>query len=258
MFRGRSRLEVLGTRHASLDGQTVSYVLKRSRKARLARLEIDPESGLTVVLPYRYSPAEASKLLAEKKRWVLGKLAHCRRQAIASEVQSDTALYLGQRYRVEEHTGRIEGVTIVRDRLVMSVPPRKTPGQVLEGWYQQQAGRLLGQRVDELSRKLGLSFNRCTVRSARTRWGSCSQKGSVSLNWKLIMAPQPVIDYVVIHELLHLREMNHSKRFWRLVAERCPDWREHKAWLKEHQMELARGPFSAGKGFGSPQQLMML
>jgi predicted metal-dependent hydrolase len=92
--------------------------------------------------------------------------------------------------------------------------------------------------ADEEAPELGVEFARIQVRDQRTRWGSCSSRGTLSFNWRLALAPHEVLDYVVVHELCHLREPNHSPRFWRLVESRRPGWREQRAWLREHGAEL--------------------
>jgi hypothetical protein len=102
-----------------------------------------------------------------------------------------------------------------------------------------QAAKLMKQQADKIGAQLGLTYKRLIIRGQKTRWGSCSQMGNLSFNWKLIMAPEPVIEYVVIHELAHLKEMNHAKSFWQLVARHCPRWRQHRKWLKDHEAALA-------------------
>jgi hypothetical protein len=92
--------------------------------------------------------------------------------------------------------------------------------------------------ADDEAAELGVSFLRIEVRDQRTRWGSCSPRGTLSFNWRLVLAPFAVLDYVVVHELCHLREPNHSARFWRLVESRRPAWRDQRAWLREHGPEL--------------------
>jgi predicted metal-dependent hydrolase len=100
------------------------------------------------------------------------------------------------------------------------------------------ARELVTMLADEEADALGVSYTRIEIRDQRTRWGSCSSRGTLSFNWRLVLAPFDVLDYVVVHELCHLREPNHSPRFWRLVAERRPGWREQRAWLREHGPEL--------------------
>ena len=111
----------------------------------------------------------------------------------------------------------------------------------VERWYRAQALNIITEKADEQSAALGVRYCRITIRGQKTRWGSCSPKGSLSFNWKLLMAPEPVIDYVVVHELAHLKELNHGRKFWQVVAEYCPRWREHKKWLRQHGPELADG-----------------
>ena len=108
----------------------------------------------------------------------------------------------------------------------------------LERWYRTEAAKLINERADKLSSNMGVSYKRIGIRGQKTRWGSCSRKKNLSFNWKLIMAPEPVLDYVIIHELTHLKEMNHSKRFWKLVASYCPGWQDCKNWLKQHETDL--------------------
>jgi len=98
----------------------------------------------------------------------------------------------------------------------------------------------LEERLAHWSAKVGVDFGRVSVRDQKTRWASCSSKGDLSFNWRLVFAPQAVMDYVVIHELAHRREMNHSKRFWAIVAEHSPDYREHRKWLHENYRSLRR------------------
>ncbi|HET7573193.1 MAG TPA: M48 family metallopeptidase [Gaiellaceae bacterium] len=103
----------------------------------------------------------------------------------------------------------------------------------------RQAVRELAAMVaDEEASALGVRYERIQVRDQRTRWGSCSTRGTLSFNWRLALAPHDVLDYVVVHELCHLREPNHSRRFWSLVESRRPGWREQRAWLREHGAEL--------------------
>ena len=127
----------------------------------------------------------------------------------------------------------------------------------LERWYRTEADRLLRHTAQNLSLQLKLSYNRLVIRGQRTRWGSCSRRKNLSFNWKVIMAPEPVVEYVVIHELLHLKQMNHSKKFWELVARYCPEWRQHKSWLKQHETELT-GKLGGGHPSQFPHQLRLI
>lgn len=119
--------------------------------------------------------------------------------------------------------------------------PRRTLPPPLE----QQDGRrlarvLLTERTEHFSRLMGVRYNRIAIKDQRTLWGSCSRQGNLNFNWRLILAPREVLDYLVIHELCHLLEMNHSRRFWAHVSKWCPDQRAHRRWLREHGPGLQR------------------
>lgn len=105
-------------------------------------------------------------------------------------------------------------------------------------WYREQAETTLGKRVSDLSSRLGLSARSFRISEAKSFWGCCSAKNRVSLNWRLIMAPWPVIDYVIVHELQHIVEKNHSADFWKRVAEVIPDYKQHKVWLRSNGVSL--------------------
>jgi len=108
----------------------------------------------------------------------------------------------------------------------------------LERWYRRQARTEIAPRLDAAAAAVGKSYTKLTIRDQRTRWGSCSARGRISLNWRLIQMPDRVCDYVLLHELMHLKEANHSRRFWRLVASVCPDYQDSKRWLRTHETLL--------------------
>jgi len=102
----------------------------------------------------------------------------------------------------------------------------------------KMARLLINQRIRVVNSRLNLTYNKVFIKGQKTRWGSCSHKRNLNFNWRLVMAPLPVLDYIVAHELLHLLELNHSKRFWSLVEETCPDFRELRGWLKKNGPRL--------------------
>lgn len=124
-----------------------------------------------------------------------------------------------------------DGQTLVLRR---SPDDPRPPGTILEGWYRERARQVLSDRVEHWVGQIGVRVRRIVVKDQKTLWGSCSHSGNLNFNWRLLMAPEGVLEYVVIHELCHLLEMNHSKRFWKLVSQWCPDHRVHRRWLREH------------------------
>ena len=240
------RLTTTSKHKAILDGQTISYVVKRSLRAKYARIEVRPQSGLAVVVPRSYELSRIPELLDEKRRWILDKLAklgHVSLPSAGADVRSSyTIPYLGRNLRVvrRKNSGRNYTIRVEGKRLVVSL---KSTGvslrMALEGCYRREAEKLVRKRVDDPYRRLGVKYGRLTVRGEKTRWGSCSQKGNLNFNWKLLMVPEPVIDYVIIHELAHLKEMNHSRKFRHLVGQHYPQWSRYRKWLKAHEAKLS-------------------
>ena len=240
-----TRPTIIGKRQITLNGKTISYILKRSARAKRMRLELKRDTGLTVVVPRSYRLDRLSGFLETKQNWILNNLAKCENiQSLYTRKElknGDTIPYLGRDLKlvIQESHRRTSNVKLMQDTLTVNL--RSGNGRLniaLERWYRMQAAELMKKKVDRLSARLGLSYTRLTIRGQKTRWGSCSRKGNLSLNWKLLMAPEPVIDYVILHEVIHLKEMNHTKRFWHLVAEQCPRWRQHRKWLRNHEAEL--------------------
>src|SRR4030042_6011968 len=243
--RPRPPLTIIGKHKTRLDGQTVSYTLKRSARARCARLEIRQATGLTIVIPKSYNITHISELLRKKKRWILNNLARysrARAPATAKELKNgDFIPYLGRELKLitQQNEGNAISAKLERNKLIISLGNKNSKLElILEQWYRMQADQLIKEKAAKLSTEFGLNYNRVTIRGQKSRWGSCAPKGNLGFNWKLVMTPEPVIDYVITHELFHLKEMNHTKRFWKLVAEHCPRWRERRKWLKQHEAEL--------------------
>lgn len=238
------KLALIGKYKTALEGADVAYTVKRSFLARNVRLEIRSASGLTVVIPKRYDIGELPALLRKKSRWILRKLAEQNKVPPPVEkkklVSGDVIPYLGRHLTVVLQDGSGEPPKLDGNRLLLNLSSGNGHLTLaVESWYLQQARNFIRKRTDELCPLLGVSYGRLNVRKARTRWGSCSYKGNLNFNWKLIMAPESIVDYVIIHELTHLKEMNHSKKFWNLVASHCPEWRDCRRWLKQHETELA-------------------
>jgi predicted metal-dependent hydrolase len=110
--------------------------------------------------------------------------------------------------------------------------------EALERWYRRQARDEIGQRLDAAAERAGTRYAGLSIRGQRTRWASCSSRGSMSFNWRLLLAPVEILDYVVEHEVAHLEVMGHSRRFWSLLGRRCPDYRRHERWLRRYGSTL--------------------
>lgn len=208
-------------RAATLAGKHIVYTLKRSGKRRSIGLRID-DRGLTVSMPLRASESWLNDVLQHRASWVLEKLEgwQARKLLEMNWADGEVIPYLGEILTLRvaaSPTRRIDDELWVRGEAARIE-------QQVGKWYRQQALPLFTARVAHFSALMGVSPTSINLSTAKTRWGSCTSSGTIRLNVQLIKLPQYLIDYVVVHELAHLREMNHSAAFWRVVAAACPDY----------------------------------
>lgn len=241
----RRKPPIIERRDLDINGRIIFYTLRRSFQARRLRLEISPNTGLAVVVPHSYSLRHLPDFLEARKRWISRQLTRLEQEKTMpspKQLAPGAALpYLGRDlFLVKQEKLRGHDVYRQEDKLIVQSDlfANGLLEPALERWYRAEAAVLITGIADRLSSRIGIGYRRIIIRGQKTRWASCSRTKRLSFNWKLIMAPEPVIEYVVIHELLHLQEMNHSEKFWELVARHCPRWREHKKWLKQHESDL--------------------
>lgn len=209
----------------------LAYGVRRSDRARRVRVTVDRAGIVEVVLPRRAPERAAADAVRELRPWIDRRLAEVGRQQAAILARGDTLPYLGTSLSVHAEHGRTR-VTRRGDTLLVPLGPLRQ--EALERWYRRMAREEISARLDRACSVAGLRYTRLTIRDQRTRWGSCSRSGAMSFNWRLLLAPEAVLDYVVWHEVCHLAVMDHSPRFWSLVAHHCPSHREHAAWLRRN------------------------
>ena len=245
------RLALIGEGEVELQGRSIGYRLKQSQRTRGIRLEIRSETGLTVVVPRKYTRQEVQDILRQKTRWILKHLPDGKPVQMPlftqEPGQGDRLSLMGRPIEIVVNTGnsRASSAVLHGNKLLISTGSRNgTIPTILEKWYRQQAAIIFRQKADGFKEVMGLHYKNIFIRGQKTRWGSCSPAGNLTLNWKLLMAPEDIVDYVVIHELAHLKHMNHSKKFWDLVGRYCPGWARYRKWLVTHEDELkARAAF---------------
>ena len=213
----------------------ISYGIRRSDRARRVRVTVDATRGVEVVLPRRAPERAASAAVRELRPWIERRVAELERARAAVLARGDSVPYLGGSLRLVAQPGRTRAHRR-GDELLVPAGASQLPA--LERFYRRAAHSEIAPRLDRACAAVGVSYARLTIRSQRTRWGSCSRSGTISLNWRLLLAPEPVLDYVVWHEVCHLQVLDHSPRFWRLVAKHCPDYREQMRWLRQHGATL--------------------
>jgi len=213
---------------------SVPYRIRRSDRARRIRVSVDNEGGVEVVLPRRSPERHAEQAVRELAPWI-----ERRRRAVAVAARErarepGTVPYLGETLRLVPEPGR-ERVHRRGDELLV---PEGDARPALERWYRRRAKLEIGPRLDAATARAGTTYTTLTIRGQRTRWASRSSSGGMSFNWRLLLAPPEILDYVVEHEVAHIEVMDHSPRFWRLLASRSPGWREHAAWLRRYGSTL--------------------
>ena len=220
----------------------IPYTIRRSPRARHARILVAPE-GVEVVVPRRFPLRDVEPFVAEKRRWIERTLRRMREsESIVPAARlhdGGEVPYLGQRLelRVRMEPGRKRAhVARHGDALHVSVGKagREELRAGLERWYRRLARIEIGARLDAATARAGNRYSSLQIRGQRTRWASCSSSGAMSFNWRLLLAPPEIVDYIVEHEVAHLDVQDHSPRFWALLASRCPDSRRHERWLRRH------------------------
>ena len=236
-------------RRVQLSERALDYTLRRARRKTIG-FSINA-SGLTIAAPRWVGIGQIEDAIREREAWVLTKLADMRRHhAAIPQVRWEdggTLPYLGEpiTLRIETRGARRRAAGATFDAsartLTLSLPPDASSLQVrdrAEAWMQSTARELFRQRLEHYEARLGVRHRVLRLSSAKTRWGSCSADGRILLNWRLIHFPPSSIDYVVAHELAHLKEMNHGPRFWATVATLLPDYEVARAQVKNPPPEL--------------------
>ena len=211
-------------------------VLRRSERARTYRLTLRRDGVAQVTIPRRGSERDALAFVEQHRDWLARARARQARRPRPTEFWSVGTPVL---WRGEMTEIRVAGAD-ERPRVCLAADVFPVPAldgdlrAVLEAQFARRARIELPARAWELAAETGSDMKQVTVRNQRSRWGSCSAGGTISLNWRLIQTPESVRDYIVYHELMHLREMNHSDRFWREVDQVCAWWRDAERWLKRN------------------------
>ncbi|HWH45933.1 MAG TPA: SprT family zinc-dependent metalloprotease [Thermoleophilaceae bacterium] len=222
----------------------LAYRIRRSDRARRARIVVDAD-GVEVVVPKRMALRQVEPFVREKRPWIERTL---RRMEEARGERPELrdggwAPYLGERLalvvrvepgRTRPHVRR-SGESL---HVFAGAPGEEAVRDALERWYRRRARAEVASRLDAACARAGTSYTRLSIRGQRTRWASCSQAGAMNFNHRLLLAPPEILDYVVEHEVAHLEVLDHSARFWALVAARCPAYRERERWLRDHGPSL--------------------
>ena len=208
----------------------IPYTIRRSPRARRVRVSVESDGSVEVVLPRRASERAARDAVRELAGWIERRRRALARAAAEVARPEGTVPFLGEPLTLVAEPGRTR---VLRRGDVLLVPEGDWRPAV-ERWYRRIARTEFAARLDAACARAGSSYDGLTIRGQRTRWASCSSTGAMSFNWRLLLAPELVVDYVVEHEVCHLEVLDHSPRFWALLESRVPDWREHARWLRRY------------------------
>lgn len=213
--------------------------LIRSKRKTIAII-VKPDGSVIVRAPLRASLKSIREFVYKNIQWIKRKKAAVEtlsppvpRQYLPGEL----FLFLGNSYPLEIVEEQKQGL-VLDGRFKLAQTWREDAALAFESWYREQARQYFRERIHYYSGLYGFHYKKIGITSAQTRWGSCSADGSLNFSWRLIMAPGEVVDYVVIHELVHTRFHNHSREFWSQVQQIMPEYREHRKWLKENGQRL--------------------
>ena len=214
----------------------MEYKLIRKKRKTLA-IKISLEGEVIVYAPHRASLRSVESLLAEKEEWV----RRTRSRILEGLNQErDKVTFLGRKYNMSVIEGGAKKAAIEFDGSEFRIYCREAGDAkgVLYGWYKEKLLKIVTARIGELSSSLGVKPGKIGVRAQKTIWGSCSYDNNISINMKLALAPPEIIDYILVHELCHIKHKNHSSDFWLAVESAMPDYKERRRWLKENGYSL--------------------
>jgi predicted metal-dependent hydrolase len=208
----------------------IAYRIRRSDRARRVRVSVDALEGVEVVLPRRAPERDAEEAMRELRPWVERRLEEIERGRSELGLDAGIVPYLGEGLVLRAEPGR-ERVARRGEWLLV---PAGDWRLAVERWYRRRARAEIAPRLDRACAAAGTEWSGLSIRNQRTRWASCSPGGAMSFNWRLLLAPAPVLDAVVWHEVCHLEVPDHSRAFWALLERRVPDYRVHQRWLRRY------------------------
>jgi predicted metal-dependent hydrolase len=212
----------------------IPYTVRRSARARSVRVNVHAHTGVEVVLPARAPERAAAAAVSELRPWIERRLHEAREALAHVAARAGTVPYLDTQLQLLPQAGRTR-VHRSGERLLV---PEGDARPALERYYRRSARKEIAPRLDRATALAGRPYRDLSIRAQRTRWASCSANGRMSFNWRLLLAPERVLDYVVWHEVCHLEILDHSPRFWGLLERRWPGYREDREWLRSNGATL--------------------
>jgi len=232
--------------HINYGTKRIEYSVKRGRRKKTVAINVTPTAQTIVLAPYSLNKEKIKEIIKKKAKWILEKQAYFKRLATLFPEKEFTSgeqvLFLGRKYRLKIKEVQREGSKVPRligRRIFISINQQSTQREkkeiikdILVKWYFLESVEMIEQRVKRYCKQLGVIPRDIKIKDQKKRWGSCSNNGILRFNWRIAMAPISIIDYIVVHELCHLKIKNHSSDFWKLVSLALPSYQERREWLK--------------------------
>ncbi|APG23915.1 M48 family metallopeptidase [Syntrophotalea acetylenica] len=214
------------------------YTIKRSPNRKKLTITVERDRSVVVHAPESTSEEKIQAIIESKRKWIYEKTKHAQKYALPHPpgkelVNGESALYLGRQYQIEVVQNNSEEIRF-EQRFLIPARLSAERKQVLRNWYMDKAREKILPRTKKFANDLGVAFTNAKIVDNRYRWGSCTIKDNINFNWRLIKAPMYVVDYVIIHELTHLLEANHTPRFWNIVRAQSSKMDKAKQWLLEN------------------------
>jgi predicted metal-dependent hydrolase len=215
------------------------YTIKRSPRRKKLTITVERDRSVVVHAPLKVSEEKIRFIVGTKRQWIYEKTRHAQKYSGLAHppgkemVNGESALYLGRQYQIEIVRNSLEEIRFDR-RLLIPASLTDERKQVLRNWYRYRAKEKILPRAQKFANDLGVEFANIKIVDNRYRWGSCTTRNNINLNWRLIKAPMYVVDYIIIHELAHLLEANHTSRFWNIVRAQTSKMGKAKQWLLEN------------------------
>lgn len=227
------------------QAMTIEYQLIKSNRKTLT-ITILPTKEVVVKAPRILSDQEIMRMVMQKGKWITDKISQMAELPFEPEqryVDGTSILYRGKEYRLkilEDCRVRKSEIQIHQDEIVVIMKQKKLQliPELLEGWYKEQIKNLIYNKLDYYNSFINRKISNVRIKNHKKRWGSCSNLGNLNFNWRIILMPDEMFDYIVVHELCHLIHMNHSKEYWKSVERILPDYKEREKWIRQNGAKL--------------------
>jgi len=234
--------------HINYGKRRIEYSIKRNKRKKTLAINIAPTTQVIVLAPDFISMEKIRRIVTKKARWILEKQKYFKKLAMLFPekefISGEQILFLGRRYRLKVKEAQMECSSVpklIGRRIFISVNKHLSPKErkeiikdALIKWYSSKSTEIIKQRINRYSKIMSVMPQEIKIKDQKKRWGSCSKNGILRFNWRIAIAPISVVDYIVVHELCHLKIKSHSSNFWRLLSLVLPDYQRRRDWLKNN------------------------